>query len=324
VFGAVRMGYVLVESNRLDDWRRFLEHGIGLHRAHADASSIAYRIDAHARRFIVRRGAAEDLVAVGWHARDEQTLERIARRLSARGIAVERGSAADAALRGVGAFARVRGPKGLAVELFADPVVSDEPLELLVSGFVTGAGGMGHIALTTRQPEKTERFWRELFDARVSDRLTQPLGGLTIDAAFLRLNERHHSVAIVATRSPRLDPIRTKVQHVNLQAATLDDLSGAFRRLRKLGYAMAHEIGQHPNDKELSFYVVGPSGFEVELGWNPIVIDEATWHEGRYDAISAWGHKPANNSALSNLAVNLGNMRRGLQSLLTPEYNPIP
>ena len=60
-----------------------------------------------------------------------------------------------------------------------------------------------------------------------------------------------------------------------------------------MGYAIANAIGQHPNDRELSFYVVSPSGFEVELGWNPIVVrDEAAWQPAHYQGISLWGHKP--------------------------------
>ena len=54
-------------------------------------------------------------------------------------------------------------------------------------------------------------------------------------------------------------------------------MTEAYRRLRELGFAIANGIGQHPNDRELSFYVASPSGFEIELGWNPIVVtDEAS------------------------------------------------
>jgi hypothetical protein len=32
--------------------------------------------------------------------------------------------------------------------------------------------------------------------------------------------------------------------------------------------------GQHTNDKELSYYAMTPSGFEWEVGWNPIIVDK--------------------------------------------------
>jgi catechol 2,3-dioxygenase-like lactoylglutathione lyase family enzyme len=194
---------------------------------------------------------------------------------------------------------------------------------MLGSGFVTGAGGMGHVAITTRRPEAALAFWKEIFDARLSDEIVERLAGVTLDIRFLRLNQRHHSVALATMRWPRLDPIRSRVQHFNLLAASLDDVAAAFRRCKALGFEMAHEIGQHPNDKEVSFYVQSPSGFEIELGCNALVVDEANWQPASYRGISLWGHKPQNPSLLNTLAVNAGNFWRGLLSLLRREYSPI-
>ncbi|MDE0853042.1 MAG: VOC family protein [Nevskia sp.] len=323
LFGAVSLGYIVVESERLTEWKRFLKEGIGLHLAQAGESSLAFRMDGHARRLIVRRGAAEDVAAIGIEFRDLQALQAALERLAARGISVEEGSPAEAALRGVPGFLRVIGPKGLAVELYHNPHLSPEPLEMLSSGFVTGAGGMGHVAITTRLPDAALVFWKEIFDARLSDEIVEHVGGVTLDIRFLRLNERHHSVALATVRWPRLDPIRTRVQHFNLLAGSLDDVTAAFRRCKALGFEMAHEIGQHPNDKEVSFYVLSPSGFEVELGCNALVVDESNWKPASYQGISLWGHKPQNPSVFHTLGVNAGNFRRGLLSLLRREYSPI-
>lgn len=324
IFGAVCMGYALIESNNLLDWKRFVQQGLGLHLAEASENLLAFRMDAHSRRLIIAKGPAEDFVALGWQLRDQAALDVVLARLAERRIPVETGSAEDATLRGVKSFVRIRGPKGLPLELFVDAVTADEPLNMLGSGFVTGESGMGHVAITSRKPEKMERFWQEIFDARLSDRVSQAMSGVMLDVGFLRLNERHHSVAIAATRGVRLDPIRTQIQHMNLLAATKDDLTNAYERLTDLGYEMAHGIGQHPNDREISFYVLSPSGFEIELGWDALSVDEATWAPGRhYDAISIWGHKPQNASTLSALTLNLGNFGRGLKNALRPEFSPI-
>lgn len=323
IFGAVAMGYAIIESTRLAAWRRFLKQGLGLHEVAADDDSLAFRLDDHARRLMVRRGKAEDITVSGWQVRDQAAMAVIRQRLAERNIAVETGSAEEAAFRGVASFIRLAGPKGMAIELFTDPVQADQPLRLLAGSFVTGASGLGHFAITSRKPEKMLRFWQEIFDARLSDRISQPMAGVMLDIAFLRLNERHHSIAVATTRGLRLDPIRTRVQHMNLLVGTLEDLSGAFERLRDLGFSMAHEIGQHPNDREVSFYVLSPSGFEIELGWNALRVDEAAWTPGQYNAISVWGHKPERNSAVDRLCTNLGNLRRGLGSLLRPEYSPL-
>ncbi|WP_394841778.1 VOC family protein [Pendulispora brunnea] len=323
LFGKTKMGYAVVESRHLPQWRTLLEEGIGLHVTHAGEDDIAFRLDEHARRIIVRRGDAEDVVATGWQLEDEAALEAVVSRCRARGITVASGSAAAAKERGVASFVTVQGPKGLAIELFTNATRADAPLEMLASGFVTGLGGMGHIALTTRLPDDVERFWGELFDARLSDRVAQRIAGVMVDIAFLRLNERHHSIAIAATRGLRLDPLRTKVQHVNLEAASMDDIERAFARCRQLGFEMAHEIGQHPNDHQISFYVLTPSGFELELGWNARKVDEASWRTASYDAISSWGHKPERSGVAHRLAENAGNFARGLHSLLNPEFAPL-
>ena len=68
------------------------------------------------------------------------------------------------------------------------------------------------------------------------------------------MNERHHSVAIAAVNRLPLNPIRTRVQHLNVQVADLDDMISAYRRVKAFGFDMAQSVGQHTNDRELSFY----------------------------------------------------------------------
>jgi len=324
IFGEVRLGYLVIDSARIADWRRFLKDGVGMHEAHAAEDLLAYRMDEHARRLLIRTGSAEDLGALGLQIRGEAALAVILERLRERGVPVEAGSAEEAEQRGVARFLRVQGPKGLLVEMFTEPLLSREKLTMLTSAFNTGPAGMGHIAVTSRMPELMQRFWQEIFDARLSDRISQPMGGLMLDIAFLRLNERHHSIAIAATRGVRLDPIRTRIQHFNVEARRREDLTAAYRRLRELGFAMAHEIGEHPNDRELSFYVETPSGFEMEYGWDALAVKEEGWDSSaHYPAISLWGHKPPNASAIASLSTNLGSLRRGLASLLSPEFSPL-
>ncbi len=324
LFGNVSMGYALIESNQLNHWRRFTEKGLGLHLECAEDDLLAFRMDSHQRRLIITKGSAEDFIAIGWQVKDESSLNLLLGRLRDHNIAFTEGSSQEAAIRGVQSFWRFVGPKGLALELFTRPITTDEPLNMQTSSFITGEGGMGHVAITSRLPEKMLRFWQEIFDARVSDRITEDIAGATLDITFLRLNERHHSIAIAATRGVRLDPIRTKAQHMNMLVSSLDDLSSAFQRLKSMGYEMAHEIGQHPNDKEVSFYVISPSGFEIELGWNALTVnDEEQWQPTHYHGISLWGHKPQNASLSNFVSINALNLKRGAKSLLHPEFSPI-
>ena len=53
----------------------------------------------------------------------------------------------------------------------------------------------------------------------------------------------------------------------------------------------ANSLGKHTNDQMISFYLITPSGFEVEYGFGGREIDDATWVPSRHTATSTWGHE---------------------------------
>jgi len=318
VYGAVRLGYALVDSARLADWRRFAADGLGMTAVEETNAVLALRTDDHSRRLVVRKASAEDVAALGWEISGEAALDVILARLKARNVAVEEIAGEEAALRGVKRLWRFVGPKRLVQELFTDPVMAGSGTSG-AAGFVTGAGGMGHVAIMTRKPEAMVAFWRTVFDARISDFVEQRIMGLDFKFTFLRLNPRHHSIAVGATRGLAIDPIPTKIQHLEMQAATLDQVTEAYRRCRSLGFKIGMSMGQHTNDRSVSFYAITPSGFYFELGWNPATIEDATeWPQSIHPAISFWGHKPEDQT----LAEKLTQLRVGVSSLFRNEYTP--
>lgn len=196
VFGSVHLGYAVVESQRLADWRRFGKDAIGLHVDELTGDVLRFRLDERACRFLVQRGPAEDLMALGWQIDDHQTFDRIVRRVTGRGVPIREGSAEEAALRGVERLWRFAGPKGIVQEIFTAPVTTPKPLDMVSSGWVTGDGGMGHVAITSREPESLRRYYNTVFDSRLTDLIYENIGGLTLKIRFLRVNERHHSIAV--------------------------------------------------------------------------------------------------------------------------------
>jgi 2,3-dihydroxybiphenyl 1,2-dioxygenase len=317
VYGAVHLGYVLVESPRLSDWKRLAADGIGMAIAADAPDLIAFRTDAHARRLIVSKNARED-VALGWEVDGPAALESILRRLAARKISVKEVAGDEAARRGAERFWRFIGPKRQCFELFTQPVLDPSEPKLLTKGFVTGERGLGHVAITSRNPNAMIAFWREIFDARISDYIEDRISGVNLRITFLRVNSRHHSIAIAGTKGLAMDPFATKIQHVEMQVATLDDVSNAFTRCRELGFKIAMSVGQHTNDRDVSFYVVTPSGFYFELGWSSSETEGEIWPEVVHDGISVWGHKPLDHT----LADQLAQMRNGIASLFHKEYMP--
>lgn len=315
IFGQVHLGYLVVETERFADWRRFGRDAIGMHADDLDRDTLRFRLDDHRCRFLLQRGPAEDVTTIGWHLDDHATLDDVVDRITRAGVPVVEGSADDTARRGVERLLRFPGPKGIAQEVFTVAHRDPTPLDMRTSRFVTGDGGMGHVALTSTRPAQLRGYYDTVFDARLTDYIDETIDGVVVKARFLRVNERHHSVAIASTQGMRLDPVRTRVQHLNVQVADLDDMVGAYQRVRELGFGMALAVGQHTNDRELSFYCRTPSGFEWEVGWNPLVVDEKTWDPVTHQGISVWGHTPVGQTVVDKLE----QFRLGAASLLRRE-----
>ncbi|WP_326548403.1 VOC family protein [Mycolicibacterium sp. ND9-15] len=315
VFGNVHLGYLVVETDRFADWRRFGRDAIGMHLDDTLRDVVRFRLDDHQCRFLLQRGPAEDVTAVGWQLDDHATFDEILRRVTRHGVPVTDGTAEEAALRGVERLVRIPGPNGLAQELFTRAHTTPDPLTVLSRGFVTGNSGMGHVAITSKKPHQMRGYYDTLLDARLTDYIDETISGVKLKIRFLRVNERHHSIAIAAVNRLPLNPIRTRIQHLNIQAADLDDVTAAYQRVKELGFAMALSMGQHTNDRELSFYAMTPSEFEWEVGWNPVVIDEQTFEPATYRGISIWGHTPEGQTIIDKLH----QFKTGAQSLLRRE-----
>lgn len=319
VFGHVHTGYAVIETRHFEDWTRFAGEALGLHTDEHGPDLVTFRVDDRARRLIVRRGAREDFASLGLEVSDPAARDEILHRLKSRGVAVQEIAGAEAALRGVVRFWSFLGPKRQVIEVFENAERTDAPLRLGVSGFQTGDAGLCHLAITSKDPNGMMAFWRTIFDARMSDQIEQTIAGINLNITFLRMNERHHSIAVARTKGVAMDPIPTRIQHMAFQVAEMEDVTRAFERCRAMGYRIALSIGQHTNDREVSFYAVSPSGFEVEIGWNPLVVDESTWDASAvHQGISIWGHKPQD----MTLGDKLGQFRTGIASLLQTEFMP--
>lgn len=319
VFGSVQLGYIVVETDKFGEWRRFGRDAIGMHLDETLPNVMRFRLDDNVCRFLLQRGPAEDVTALGWELDDHKTFDEVLNRVTQHGVPISEGTAEEAALRGVERLVRFPGPNGLAQEIFTRADTSDTPLDTRVGGgFVTGEHGLGHVAITTKKPHQMRGYYDTVFDARLSDYIDETISGVKLKIRFLRVNQRHHSVAIAAVNRLPVNPIRTRVQHLNIQVAELDDMTASYQRVKELGFHMALGVGQHTNDRELSYYAMTPSGFEWEVGWNPIVVDdeaEKTWAPTTYQGISIWGHTREGRTIIDKF----DQFKTGAQSLLRRE-----
>jgi 2,3-dihydroxy-p-cumate/2,3-dihydroxybenzoate 3,4-dioxygenase len=122
---------------------------------------------------------------VGFAVEDESKLNAAAATLDQLGHAVHASTPSECALRKVTAFIGFRNPTGNQIELVARPERSGKRYFATRD---TGIAGSNHIGLSTTDPARDERFWTQVCDARVSDRIG--------DITLMRVNAIHHTIAL--------------------------------------------------------------------------------------------------------------------------------
>ena len=132
LFGNIHLGYVVIETDKFGDWRRFGRDAIGMHPDETLPDVMRFRLDDNECRFLLHRGPAEDVTALGWQLDDHKTFDEVVSRVTRHGVPITEGSAEEAALRGVERLVRFPGPNGLAQEIFTRARTSDTPLDIRV------------------------------------------------------------------------------------------------------------------------------------------------------------------------------------------------
>ena len=173
-------------------------------------------------------------------------------------------------------------PDGNRLELVWKPMVADTPFKpgRPISGFKTGAFGMGHAVLHVKDAHALLPLYRDILGFRVSDY------GLTpYPLYFFHVNGRHHSFAMVGSG-------QTGLHHFMVEFGHLDDVGQGYDLALQDEGRIAYTLGRHTNDYMTSFYAHSPSGFFVENGWGGRIIDPDTWepHE-TFEGPSFWGHE---------------------------------
>lgn len=280
------LGYLRLRSPDLDEWDRFATAVLGLSATTGPEDGTRYfRWDHLPHRLAIAAGDEPDVTAVGWEVVDDRDLAAVAGAVAAAGIEVAAGAPEEAAARGVSGLVSFRDPAGVPVELFHGPVLTHEPvLTPLVSGFVTGDMGFGHVVTSVPDLDESIAFYRDVLGFHL--RNTWYLDPMSM--AFLGCNPRHHSLAFGAgVPGPGL------LRHFMVEVATIDDVGRAQDRCVDAGVEVVMGLGRHTNDEMISFYCRTPDGFMVELGWGGIRIeDPSTAPTYQITRPSSWGHRP--------------------------------
>ena len=274
-------GYFGVRSQKLDDWADYGPRLLGLELVERTSTTLKFRMDDRKQRILVSSTDA-DVTAFGFEVEDADALEALAGRLEASQVGVRQVSSAEAELRGVKGAIRFSDPVGNAIEAFHGPAMEAEPFKpgRSISGFRTGALGMGHAVLHVKSAEALVLFYRDVLGFHISDYMLKPF-----TAYFFHLNPRQHSLALLQTG-------REGIHHIMMEVGMLDDVGQALD-LATVENRLAVTLGRHTNDLMTSFYARTPDDFLIEYGWGGRVIDPDNWTpaEMTYGG-SLWGHDP--------------------------------
>src|ERR1700757_731630 len=163
-FGNVHLGYGCIETQKLSDWRPFGSDAIGMHCDETLPDMLRFRLDDNECRFLLHRGPAEDVTALGWELDDDATFDEVVARVTRHGVPVVSAASEEAALRGVERLVFFPGPNRLRQEIFTRPRTSAAPLQMRTrGGFVTGEGGMGHVAVVSKTPHLLRGYYNTVF-----------------------------------------------------------------------------------------------------------------------------------------------------------------
>jgi 3,4-dihydroxy-9,10-secoandrosta-1,3,5(10)-triene-9,17-dione 4,5-dioxygenase len=292
--GVASLGYVLIESRDPAAWRNFGAGVLGLMPVDGADGGVRFRMDDRPFRIAIIPGNEDRFVAAGWELPGEDAFKICLKALAQADIAVEHGSAAEAADRKVRAFVRCQDPSGNRLELYQGRVYDYSPFvsPAGVSGFVTGNMGLGHVVLPAPKVEETRGFYKTLLGFGDTDEMRVPIGvpdhpGLAL--YFLHCdNPRHHSVALFEAEIP------SGLVHLMVEVEKLDDLGRCIDRCKRLGAPIAINIGRHSNDRMVSTYIKTPSGFDVEFGWDAWQVDWSDYVPTKSEIFSLWGHPEMN------------------------------
>ncbi|WP_174548804.1 VOC family protein [Actinomadura formosensis] len=277
------LGYLVVRGP-LDRWHEFGTQILGAQLAGDGGSGPArFRTDERAWRIEVQDGppGPDTLIAIGFEVANEEDLEAVVRRLTARGVTVTEDDGLSEARR-VRRVVAFKDPDGNRIEMFVGAELSKAPF-ISPRGvrFVCGDLGLGHVFMLSGDSAAAARFYQDDLGFRLSD--TIALG--PENGYFLHCNPRHHSIAFASIPGPP-----PGLGHLMLEVDSLEAVGRALDIATAGNHPIQMSLGEHTNDHMTSFYVVTPSGFAVEYGCNGRLVDAADWKVAHYDAPSVWGH----------------------------------
>ena len=246
---------------------RFATEIVGLELVVPADGNVAYLRADHRHHCLALVQGPSGVIASGFTVADSDALEVAETELERAGLAVHRGSEAEARSRRVREFIAFDDPFGNRIELVSQQETVARPVAFSRAAGITE---FGHLCLDAPDVHEAYRFWSTRFNARVSDWIGDA-------ACLMRIDPVHHKLAVFRGDEPGLC-------HMNFQVATIDDLFRNWHFLSSNNVEIEMGPGRHPQSTAIFLYFLGPEGFTYEYSFGVRRIeDEASWVPRTFD-----------------------------------------
>ena len=283
------LGYCVISSTNVQSWRDYAVNVLGMMVQNASQDGLYIKMDERPYRFLVVPGERDAYLASGWELPSQTAFSAALAELDQKNIPYTLGTDEECQLRQVQAIAALTDPSGNRHELFwghcsdCQPFISPQG----VGQFVTGDMGLGHTVLPAPNFAETLAFVKEVLGFETSDifhfKPAPEMDPLPIHFMHCA-NPRHHSLALCAF------PVESGCVHTMVEVENMTEVGRAYDRYKEHGVALSATLGQHLNDKMVSFYMKTPAGFDMEYGYGGLQVDWEEHSAFEFTRVSLWGH----------------------------------
>lgn len=271
--------YARLGTRDLDAAQKFASEIVGLQVVERSATRLYLKGDARHHSLCYFEGDPTDQT-IAFELKDWTALAGALEYLRSAGVPCGRGSAEEAKDRHVESFMWFLDPTGNRIELVVRP--HDAGVRYFPARDA-GILGFGHVGLCSTDPVRDQAFWLSHFNALVSDWIGP--------CPLLRVNPRHHQMALFATD-------HKGIQHINYQVAEVDDVMRSYYFLQEKKIKIVFGPGRHATSGGIFLYYEGHDKVIFEYSNSDRnIIDEAGAYRPRQfplhpTSFCVWGSKP--------------------------------
>lgn len=248
-----KLAYVALNVTDLARSCKFYQDIVGLEpNGTAPDGGVFFRLDQSHHSVMLYQAPQAGFKRFGWLLENEAQFDVLTASLARHGIVPGEVDAAECAALGQGRSLRFVEPYGGGTwEFFARMDDAPAPFHPTVTPF----NRLGHVVLKTDKLDAAIRFYEEVLNFRLSDKVEGQI-------AFLRAhpNKYHHTFAIARGDRPGL-------HHVNFIVSSIDDWGRCTARLPRQNVDVVWGPGRHTNAGTFFLYFLDPDGLTLEYGY---------------------------------------------------------